>query len=605
LAQVVPPCPVHLPDWHNPVTDSLFCAPSMARLLKAICLAVVAQAAAAAAGQEELEGCTSNADVLASSTGASVLQVRTKIWPFTSDVQCNDTEVSCPGAYWGAGGICVPVEQGCPVTCQTDHHTCHIPPTCEACIGANWCSPSPCPVICTFHELQCEKDDGGIMCAPKKDGCPITCPEGQHKCHEKVEGGQGNSWCSASPCTTACSATEEVSCLKNDGSTFCAPKSSGCPVSCASDEHPCHSPPSCESCLGTNWCSATACSVLCKATEVSCVGSNGTDICLPLESGCPVNCPKDNHKCHTPPDCQGCLANNWCSVTTCPVACKATEVSCAKADGGNFCALLASGCPVTCTKDEHKCNTTPAFEGDFGSSWCSAVPCPKSCNATKEISCPKKKGGNKCVAKEKGCPVTCADGQFKCRMSAAHEGSLASNWCSATPCPVTCNLTEMVCPTANGSSTCADRDQGCPVECASKQHACHLAAASSDSTGTNWCSESACPVTCNATEIPCQNGTCVPAAQGCAVNCSAGDYSCHTPGSCNGCAASNWCSSTTCPVACNSTEISCAKADSSNFCVPMRSGCPVDCAKGEHDCHEPPTSNGSVGSHWCSVTACP
>ncbi|CAK9058765.1 unnamed protein product [Durusdinium trenchii] len=152
---------------------------------------------------------------------------------------------------------------------------CHSVPACDGCVGVNWCSVDPCPTTC---------DEDEITCAPE----PEDDKDGKESEHDKKH-----------------------------RHFQCRPKKDGCPVECKDDQHKCFTPPACEGCVGMHWCSKEACPLVCNATEMGCLAENGTQFCVATSDGCPVTCRDEEFVCHLAPQCDECIGTNWCSATAC------------------------------------------------------------------------------------------------------------------------------------------------------------------------------------------------------------------------------------------------------------------------------------------------
>jgi len=361
-----------------------------------------------------------------------------------------------------------------------------------------------------------------------------------------------------------------------------------------------------------NWCSSTPCPARCGPAEVSCANlDDGSELCVDAKHGCPVNCSKEENSCYYPPACDDCMATNWCSLDPCPKICTSMdEIPCRQDDGSSMCVSRTEGCPANCSKEEYECHMTPTTQRGEGSNWCSRTPCPQFCNAS-QISCPTA-DGNICIQREEGCPVNCSKPLSTCHVPPVVEGGLGMNWCSSAPCPAACGTREVQCNGDEGPF-CAQKSEGCPVNCTTGAHSCHTPAVCSDCVAVNWCSSAVCPVHCAKDKVMCPSNSvpnatedfCVPLAAGCPVSCSEKDHRCHSPPSCEGCMATNWCSQSPCPAICSEKEITCAKADGEEFCVNASQGCPVTCDENEHMCHTMPQCQECIGSNWCSTSPCP
>lgn len=579
---------------------------AVAVLVAAVCLVPIPQATEA------------NCPAGRSARGNSMLQAgRGMPRLFGSDVNCSASEVYCePGDLFGSR-FCVPRTQGCPVACQDGEHECHTPPTCPTCSGVNYCSSQPCAMICAQDELLCDvKARNAQVCAKQTDGCPADCASDQYTCHgpPSCEGCLGTSWCSQTPCPLLCDISQ-VLCKSPDGGHTCISKQKGCPVNCSHQEFLCHSPPLDEGAEASNWCSKLPCPAKCSATEASCAGHNGSEICVSISEGCPVNCSKGEHVCRLPPSCENCAASNWCSTSPCPATCNsASEMICKDDHGRASCVPKDEGCPVKCAgegdgKGEvYKCHMPPQKEGDAGLNWCSTVRCPEICNATQVPCTSSDGGGNYCVLKTEGCPVKCPATQKKCHTPARAAGDVAVNWCSESACPASCSEHQVACKTNNGS-LCVPKTAGCPVRCAAGENTCHSPPTCAGCEAINFCSKDSCPVQCSLDEVVCPGedgrGSCFPRKQGCPTNCTQTEHKCHSPPNCEGCVGYNFCSATPCPARCNVTETTCTNVDGSEFCVPLTHGCPVMCDENEYICHSPPACQECVGTSWCSAAPCP
>uniref|UniRef100_A0A7S4QAI4 Uncharacterized protein n=1 Tax=Alexandrium monilatum TaxID=311494 RepID=A0A7S4QAI4_9DINO len=227
-----------------------------------------------------------------------------------------------------------------------------------------------------------------------------------------------------------------------------------------------------------------------------------------------------------------------------------------------------------------------------------------------------------------------------CHLPPPTMDGVATNYCSAPPCPVTCGPDEMHCPFTPppdctgdgcvGQDSCAAKSAGCPVTCQPGEHVCHTPAPMPDGMAHNWCSPGHCPVTCDAqSEVHCPfvappgctgdacmgPDSCVDKSTGCPVACQPNEYMCHTPATVPDGTAYNWCSAGFCPVTCADTETHCTFTPphgctgdacmGPDFCAPKISGCPATCAPGEHVCTTPPATSDTPAYNWCSAVPCP
>merc|ERR1719238_1670500 len=217
----------------------------------------------------------------------------------------------------------------------------------------NWCSPTPCPPVCTVDEIL----------------CPFMPPPN----------------CTGDACM---------------GHETCAPKAAGCPVTCMAGEHMCHHPPHPDDIygMGMNWCSPTPCPPVCTVNETycpfmpppGCMGDAcmGADTCAPLSTGCPVHCNEGDKMCHMPPhscpympDMPPMPAFNFCIPNNmfCPAVCAEDEMNCPfmpppgcmgdACMGPETCAPKSAGCPVTCMAGEHMCHMPPHPDDIYGMAW--------------------------------------------------------------------------------------------------------------------------------------------------------------------------------------------------------------------------------------------
>eukprot|EP00933_Yihiella_yeosuensis_P008760 TRINITY_DN1143_c0_g1_i2.p1 TRINITY_DN1143_c0_g1~~TRINITY_DN1143_c0_g1_i2.p1 ORF type:complete len:833 (+),score=217.59 TRINITY_DN1143_c0_g1_i2:85-2583(+) len=463
---------------------------------------------------------------------------------------CKPTELGCPlsnGSF-----TCVGRRDGCPVSCGKNELTCHTPPTCKGCVGTNYCSPKQCPVRCGRGELKCTRSDGTDYCGRADLGCPTNCGPKQFVCHSPAvcKDCVGTNWCSSSPCPLICNSTQ-ISCLNDDGSNSCKPLAEGCPVKCKKHHHLCHSPPTCRGCKGSNWCSSTSCPVWCASNEVSCARKDGSTFCTPAKKGCPVSCSKNEYTCKAPQTLTGSQGHTYCSSTPCPAVCSAEEQVCPQGVGKpSVCAPKKVGCNVTCPKGEHKCHRPPLIAGGESYNYCSLSPCPPVCDAN-QVLCPKSDGSSKCYKKADGCPVTCSKGENQCHSPPTCKGCAGTNWCATSVCPLTCNsISEMPCKDPEtGHHSCVKRTAGCPVKCKKAEFKCHAAATCRSCFASNYCASSPCPLTCKSTEVSCPKADgsnfCRLLSEGCPVECGKDLYTCRTPSQ-GPMPASNYCSKVKC-----------------------------------------------------------
>ncbi|CAE7309675.1 ndor1 [Symbiodinium natans] len=542
----------------------------------------------------------------------SILQTQKQTAIATLKASCNDTELVCPYLSWlPFGYACAPRHVGCPVSCSSGEHVCHTPSTCETCAAVNYCSSQPCPMVCGFGQtICCDLSDNSLSCVDLDAGCPINCTEGAFSCHAppSCAGCAGVNWCSSSPCPANCDASE-TSCSTTN-STFCVPFEQGCPANCSEQEYSCHSPGRVTGEAGVNWCSSTPCSPICNTSEVACALTNGSEVCVGREQGCPVSCAKHEHQCYAPPTCKNCTGLNWCSSDPCPQMCASHEISCSRHNGTNFCVKRKDGCPAKCSKEEHACHWPPHPPSKQAFNWCSTKKCPKACGAT-ELACAEDDGSGSCVPRAEGCPVKCKKHEHQCHSPPAHADGSGRNWCSDVPCPANCSKGQVACLGADEAYTCHNRTAGCPANCSKRQHVCHSAPKDEcpDCVAVNWCSEEQCPEACAADEITCpphkgSGAFCRRLSQGCPVHCKASEHSCHAPPHCAGCMGSNWCSDKPCPLLCAADEMECVGSNGTEFCVLVSEGCPVSCRDEDYICHMSPQCAECVGTNWCSPTPC-
>lgn len=192
--------------------------------------------------------------------------------------------------------------------------------------------------------------------------------------------GSGLNWCAEadSPCPLYNCSKGQVACLEDEVYT-CHDRRDGCPANCSKHQHVCHSAPEadCPDCVAVNWCSDEKCPEACSHDEITCLHKHGTT-CRLLSQGCPVHCNASQHSCHSPPPCKGCTGSNWCSDVPCPFVCASDEIQCTGSNGTEFCAAVADGCPVTCRDEDYICHMPPQCPECVGTNWCSAEPCATS-----------------------------------------------------------------------------------------------------------------------------------------------------------------------------------------------------------------------------------
>ena len=217
-----------------------------------------------------------------------------------------------------------------------------------------------------------------------------------------------------------------------------------------------------------------------------------------------------------------------------------------------------------------------------------------------------------CHPKSAGCPVTCPAGEHVCHTPAYCDGCDAYNWCSMSPCPLYCSMSETLChDSTTMTDSCHPKSAGCPVTCAAGEHVCHTPPSCDTCDGYNWCSPSTCPLTCASDEVVCYDSntmteSCHPMSTGCPVTCAAGEHVCHSPPTCETCHGYSWCSTASCPITCGMNETLCHDSTTmTDSCHPASTGCPVTCPAGEHVCHSPPMCEGCLGYNWCSPSTCP
>lgn len=523
--------------------------------------------------------------------------------------------------YRRATSSCVPRDQGCPVSCPEGQMTCHTPPGCPTCDGYNFCATS-CPVICNpdnetlCHDPQTMTDS----CHPRRQGCPVTCLQGENMCHEPptCDTCTGHYYCSSQTCPPTCTVNQTL-CHDPVAQTYsCAEKSQGCPVKCQEGENVCHTPASCDTCDAHNWCSPATCPVACKSDETLCWDSETQkDSCHPMSQGCPVTCPEGDNKCYSPPMCDTCPGQYWCSPSSCPVVCGYDEMSCWNSSSQqNTCHPKHEGCPITCPEGDNMCHHPPVCDTCQGYYSCSPTTCPVTCQAN-ETMCHDPEKGDSCHLKNQGCPVTCPTGENTCHMpppTGCHDCE-ATNFCSPTSCPVHCNENETHChDTETMIDSCFPKSQGCPVTCPEGENMCHSPPNCPSCHGHNYCSPTSCPVTCQANETSCPDpvtgiDSCHPRDQGCPITCPEGENVCTNPPppGCDSCTGYSWCSPTSCPVHCKENQTMCFDpVTGTNSCHPKSQGCPVTCQEGQKICHSPPPPDcaSCMGYNYCSDGCC-
>ena len=159
-----------------------------------------------------------------------------------------------------------------------------------------------------------------------------------------------------------------------------------------------------------------------------------TESCHPMSTGCPVTCAAGEHVCHSPATCETCHGYSWCSMSPCPITCGMDEILCHDSHTmTDSCHPVSTGCPVTCAAGEHLCHSPPTCEGCHGYDWCSLSTCPITCGMDEIICHDSNTMTESCHPMSTGCPVTCAAGEYMCN-------GQGYNWCSTTPCPVTCSM---------------------------------------------------------------------------------------------------------------------------------------------------------------------
>ncbi|CAE7649155.1 ndor1 [Symbiodinium necroappetens] len=265
------------------------------------------------------------------------------------------------------------------VTCRRIHQ--HSKDSTGAQSGLT-CLLQKCPEACNSTELACAAEDGGGICVPREAGCPVKCKKHEHRCHSPPAraDGSGLNWCAEadSPCPLYNCSKGQVACLEDEVYT-CYDRRDGCPANCSKHQHVCHSAPEadCPDCVAVNWCSDEKCPEACSDDEITCLHKHGTT-CRLLSQGCPVHCNASQHSCHSPPPCKGCTGSNWCSDVPCPFVCASDEIQCTGSNGTEFCAAVADGCPVTCRDEDYICHMPPQCPECVGTNWCSAEPCATS-----------------------------------------------------------------------------------------------------------------------------------------------------------------------------------------------------------------------------------
>eukprot|EP00930_Biecheleria_cincta_P023030 TRINITY_DN16691_c0_g1_i1.p1 TRINITY_DN16691_c0_g1~~TRINITY_DN16691_c0_g1_i1.p1 ORF type:complete len:604 (+),score=83.47 TRINITY_DN16691_c0_g1_i1:61-1872(+) len=420
---------------------------------------------------------------------------------------CETSQVLC-------GDTCRSKLEGCPANCSKEEYLCHSPPLVEGAEARNFCSKSPCPAKCNATEAACAGADGSEFCVPMAEGCPVSCSMGEHVCRmpPSCENCTATNWCSTSPCPSTCNHANEILC-KEHGNASCVPKDEGCPVTCAGEGedrrrrrkslddsgsgkaekvYKCHMPPQREGDAGLNWCSTVPCPEICNAGEVPCSSSSGGgNYCMPKAAGCPVKCSAKQNQCHTPARTAGDVAVNWCSEAACPISCSEQEVAC-ETNNASQCVLKMVGCPAKCSAGENTCHLPPTCAGCTAVNFCSKDACPVECSLS-EVVCPSEDGRGRCVPKNQGCPANCTKNENECHLPPSCDGCVGYNYCSATPCPAKCDLTETTCTKVDGSEFCVPLSHGCPVMCDKDQYMCHTPPECQECVGTNWCSAAPCP----------------------------------------------------------------------------------------------------------------
>ncbi|CAE7655034.1 ndor1 [Symbiodinium sp. CCMP2456] len=476
-------------------------------------------------------------------------------------------------------------------------------------------APAALKSSCSDSELVCQYWSWlpiVYSCAPRDAGCPVSCSSGEHACHTPptCETCSAVNYCSSQPCPVVCGFGQIMCNDISDNTVSCAKLEAGCPIKCPADAFDCHAPPTCAGCAGTNWCSSKPCPAICPDGQTSCAARNGS-YCVPFHQGCPANCSKQEYSCHSPGRVAGEAGINWCSSIPCSPICKASEVPCALANGTDVCVDKDKGCPISCEKHEHQCHAPPQCKNCTGINWCSSDPCPQMCDLH-EISCSRHDGSNFCAARTNGCPANCSNKEHHCHWPPHPPAQQGFNWCSKQKCPQACNSTELACTAEDGGGICMPREAGCPVKCKKHEHRCHSPPARADGSGLNWCAEadSPCPLyNCSKSQVACLEDevyTCYDRRDGCPANCSKHQHVCHSAPEAD------------CPdcVAVNwCSHEKCPEACSADeitclhkhgtTCRLLSQGCPVHCNASQYSCHSPPPCRGCTGSNWCSDVPCP
>eukprot|EP00929_Paragymnodinium_shiwhaense_P044635 TRINITY_DN2287_c0_g1_i1.p1 TRINITY_DN2287_c0_g1~~TRINITY_DN2287_c0_g1_i1.p1 ORF type:complete len:549 (+),score=70.97 TRINITY_DN2287_c0_g1_i1:78-1649(+) len=240
-------------------------------------------------------------------------------------VECDwATEVSC----WNETSQtdkCFPMETGCPFVCPAGESMCTVSMG-EGYPPSHWCQDGHCPPDCAEDEVLCWNETSmKDVCVPMAEGCPVTCGAGEETCVEPpaCELCQAHQWCSTEGCPLTCG-FDEMYCMDSMGKENCVPMTFGCPVECGPEEHVCEEKPWCEDCAPHRWCQLKEhgeCPLSCSMTEAYCWDHlTGKEFCAPGHQGCPVHCVEGEHVCREEPWCSDpwCHAWQYCSTTPCP-----------------------------------------------------------------------------------------------------------------------------------------------------------------------------------------------------------------------------------------------------------------------------------------------
>lgn len=238
----------------------------------------------------------------------------------------------------------------------------------------------------------------------------------------------------------------------------------------------------------------------------------GTESCAPKSEGCPVECTDTQYKCR---EVFGDWTSNWCQDYPCPPQCTDEEHICytpppanctdAQCNGLETCHPKSDPCPVHCADHEHICTMKdPMFPDHAPYQWCQDAPCPPICESD-EMLCTEYPPNecwesplmdesptnpmcfykDTCHRQSEGCPITCPEGDYKCREPPTCPTCFGWNHCSTEPCKPGCAEGEMKCydyyapmdwancgDNCEQPSTCEPMTGKCPVTCYGDDHEC-------------------------------------------------------------------------------------------------------------------------------------